>query len=276
MAMKFNHYLVAALPKLTWDSELPGTLAQFLEDNWPQLESLMDPLKDILLQNDLYNIELVLRTQVPRAGGRMPEAPRPIEIYKPNYLEVDEIVAFLKEPFLNMPAPNFPEFIVDYFLQYKTPQERHDHMEDLYIGYFSYLQNCKSRFIRYYGRIATIIRTVLAAQRILRQGLKLEDHIKGDPYFVQVILENRASTDLGLKSIFPEVVDIINLFNKEPIELEHDLDRIRFKLMEEVGQESPFGDHIILSYIIGFQVRDIWNSLNRERGRQILDHIVHG
>lgn len=274
--MRFNHYLVGALPKLTWDSELPSTLEKFLDDHWFLLESLYDPLKDILLQNDLYNIELVLRSQIPRSKAGPDQGPQPIEIYKPNYLEVEDIVLFLQEPFQNMPDPNFPEFIVDYFLQHRTPQDRVDHLEDLFIGYFVYLQNCKSGFVRYYGRIATVIRTVLAAQRILQLGLNLEEHLKGDPYIVQTILENRSSSDLGLKSIFPEVVDIINLFNKEPVELEHDLDRIRFKLMEEVGRETPFGDHILLSYIIGFQVRDIWNSLNEQRGDRVLDHIVQG
>ncbi len=274
--MNFNHYLVGALPKLTWDSQLPSTLEKFLDDNWYQLESLYDPLKDILLQNDLYNIELVLHSQLPKSAAGIPTEPKPIEIYKPNYLEVDDIVKFLQDPFHNLPDDNFPEFILDYFLQYRTPQERVDHLEDLFISYFVYLQNCERRFIRYYGRIATVIRTVLAAQRILQLGLNLEEHLKGDPYIVQTILENRASSDLGLKSIFPEIVDIINLFTHEPVELEHELDRIRFKLMEEVGQESPFGDHIILSYIIGFQVRDIWNTLNKERGDLMLAHIMKG
>jgi hypothetical protein len=274
--MNFIHYLVGALPKLTWDSPLPSTLEKFLDDNWPQFESLMDPLKDILLQNDIYNIELVLRSQLPKSTAGPAEEPRPIEIYKPNYLEIEDIVLFLQEPFQNLPDPNFPEFILDYFLQYKTPQERVDHIEDLFISYFLYLQNCNSRFLRYYGRIATVIRTVLAAQRILQLGMNLEEHLKGDPYIVQTILENRSSSDLGLKSIFPEIIDIINLFTMEPVDLERDLDRIRFKLMEEVGQEAPFGDHILLSYIIGFQVRDIWNSLDKERGALILDHIAKG
>lgn len=274
--MNFNHYLVGALPKLTWDSPLPSTLEKFLDDNWYQLESLMDPLKDILLQNDLYNIEMVLRSQLPKSKAAPAMEPKPIEIYKPNYLEVEDIVKFLQDPFHNLPDDNFPEFILDYFLKYRTPQERVDHLEDLFIDYFVYLQTRERRFIRYYGRIATVIRTVLAAQRILQLGLNLEEHLKGDPYIVQTILENRASSDLGLKSIFPEIVDIINLFTFEPVELEHELDRIRFKLMEEVGRESPFGDHIILSYIIGFQVRDIWNTLNKERGDLMLAHVMKG
>ncbi len=274
--MNFNHYLVGALPKLTWDSDLPGTLEKFLDDNWPQLESLMDPLKDLLLQNDIYNIEMVLRSKLPKLQVVADMEPEKPELYSPRYIEWDEIEKFLEDPFANSPDENFPEFMMDYFLNIRDNAERYRNIENLYIAYFGYLQSRESGFLRYYGRVATTIRTVLAAERIRRQGLPLEEHLKGDWSTVQLILENRSSSDLGLKSVFPEIADIIQLFHKSPIDLEHDLDRIRFKLMEEVGQETPFGDHVILSYIIGFQVRDIWNTLNKERGSKILDMIVNG
>ena len=66
------------------------------------------------------------------------------------------------------------------------------------------------------------------------------------------------------------------LLDKEPRELEHDLDRIRFELMKQVGQETPFADHIIYAYIIGLQVRNRWNTLDKAKGELILDNIITG
>ena len=110
----------------------------------------------------------------------------------------------------------------------------------------------------------------------MRRGLDLETHLKGDSFIVNTILENRNSSDLGLKHIFPEVSEVIALFDRarDPLEAERDLDRIRFELMEQVGRESPFADHIIYSYIIGFQVRNRWNTLDDDKGNKVLENIM--
>lgn len=277
--MKYNYYTIASFPTLTWDSELPCTISEFIEEYWVQLEPLMDGISDILLLNDVKNLELIVKSRIEedekfkgnKEGGE-------IDYYRARVVEPEELIAFLEEPFINRPDENYPEFMIEYFLKYKTDEERLHHIEELYIDYFRYLQTRENGFIRYYGRIATTIRTVLSAMRIIKRGLDLDKYLKGDPFIVQTILENRNNADLGLKTIFPEVADVIALFDRDrdPIEVEKDLDRIRFELMEEVGRETPFADHIIYSYIIGFQVRNRWNSLNDERGKKVLENIIEG
>ncbi|MGI6393375.1 MAG: DUF2764 family protein [bacterium] len=275
--MKYNHYTIASLPKLTWDSELPGTISEFIKDYWVQLEPLKDGIGDILLLNDIKNIELILKSKIEKEDkfrGNKDEGA--VDFYLARMVEPEEFEPFLENPFVNKPRETYPEFMVDYFVKHKTDEERHSNIEDLYIDYFRYLQTRENAFLRYYGRTATAIRTVVSAMRIMKRGLDLDKNLKGDPYMVQTILENRNNADLGLKNILPEVTDIIALFDRErdPVEVERDIDRIRFQIMEQVGMESPFGDHIIYSYIIGFQVRDRWNSLNNEKGLKILDNII--
>ncbi len=277
--MKFNYYTIGALPKLTWDSELPCTISEFIEEYRVQLEPLMDGVSDILLLNDVKNLELILKARIEKDEKfRGNKDDGKIDYYKARVVEPEELESFLEEPFINRPDENYPEFMIEYFLKYKTDEERIHHIEELYIDYFRYMQTRKNGFLRYYGRIATTIRTVLSAMRIMRRGLDLDKNLKGDPFIVQTILENRNNADLGLKNYFPEVAEVIALFDRDrdPIEVEKDLDRIRFELMEEVGRETPFADHIIYSYIIGFQVRNRWNSLNDEKGLQILENIIEG
>lgn len=277
--MKYNYYTIASLPRITWDSELPYTIAEFLKEYWVQLEPLMDGISDILLLNDVKNLELIVKSRVEKdekfKGNREDGE---IEYYTARIDEPEELIAFLEDPFVNRPDENYPEFMTDYFLKHKTNEERQRNIEELYVNYFRYMQTRENGFLRYYGRISTTIRTVLSAMRIMRRGLDLDKHLKGDPFIVQTILENRNNADLGLKMIFPEVAEVIALFDRDrdPIEVERDLDRIRFKLMEEVGKESPFGDHIIYSYIIGFQVKNRWMSLNDEKGKQILENVIEG
>ncbi len=277
--MKFNYYTIGALPKLTWDSELPCTISEFIEEYRVQLEPLMDGVSDILLLNDVKNLELILKARIEKDEKfRGNKDDGKVDYYKSRVVEPEELEAFLEDPFINKPDENYPEFMVEYFLKHKTDEERFHHIEELYIDYFKYMQTRENGFLRYYGRIATTIRTVLSAMRIMRRGLDLDKHLKGDPFVVKTILENRNNADLGLKNHFPEVAEVIALFDRDrdPIEVERDLDRIRFDLMEEVGRETPFADHIIYSYIIGFQVRNRWNSLNDEKGHEILENIIEG
>ena len=60
----FNHYTIAALPDMKWDSELPGTVFDFLEEFKVQLEPLRDGISDILLLNDVKNLELILKSRL--------------------------------------------------------------------------------------------------------------------------------------------------------------------------------------------------------------------
>ena len=277
--MKFNHYTIASFPTLTWESELPCTLSEFIEEYYVQLEPLMDGISDILLLNDVKNLELILKQRVEadeNLKGNLEKGK--IDFYRARVVEPEELEEFMEEPFINRPDDNYPEFMLDYFMEYKSDEERFRHIEELYINYFRYLQTRKNGFVRYYGRIATTIRTVITAMRIMKSGMDLEKNLRGDPFIVQTILENRNNADLGLKSILPEVPEIIALFDKErdPIEVEKDLDRIRFTLMEEVGKETPFADHIIYSYLIGFMLRNRWNSLDNARGEKILNNTVEG
>jgi hypothetical protein len=275
----FNYYTIGALPELSWDSELPGTVFDFLEEFKVQLEPLKDGISDILLLNDVKNIELILKSRLDipeKFIGNKDDGE--IDFFKARVVEPEELELFLVDPFVNRPDDNYPEFMIDYFLNYKSDVDRHANIQELYINYFNYMQTRKNGFLRYYGRIASTIRTIMVAKRAMRRGLDLETHLKGDPFIVNTILENKNSSDLGLKYIFPEVSEVIALFDraKDPLEAEHDLDRIRFELMSQVGRESPFANHIIYSYIIGFQVRNRWNTLDDGRGKAILENIIEG
>ena len=120
--------------------------------------------------------------------------------------------------------------------------------------------------------------TVISAIRMMKSGADLDKNLKGDGDAVKIILENRNNADLGLKGYFPEVVDVVALFDKSktPDEVEKELDKIRFALLEEVGQEKPFADHIIYGYIIGFQLKDRWMTQSDEAGMEILENIIKG
>ena len=269
--MKFNHYTIAALPPMTWDSDLPCTLAELLEEFDMQLEPLKEGIRAILLLDDIRNMELIIRAKL----GKNEE--KETGFFRAGITKPEELELFVEDPRRNAPD-SYPEFIEDFFETWKTNEERNAKIEELYTGYYTWMKENKNSFLARYGANMMTVYTVVSAFRMLKNSTDLDKNPKGDPDAVKLILENRNNADLGLKGYFPEVAEIAALFDKEktPDEVERELDRIRFNLLEEVGQEKPFADHIIYGYIIGFQMKDRWMTQSDEAGMQILENIING
>jgi len=273
--MKFNHYTIAALPHLSWDSDLPCTLAELLEEFDMQLEPLREGICSILLLDDLRNMELLIKSKA-GAGGNTADGKT--DFYRAGITKPEELELFVDDPKHNTPDFVYPEFVEDFFETWKTNEERASHIEELYTGYYAWMESSKNAFLARYGTNMMIMSTIISAVRMMKSGSDLDKNLKGDADAVKMILENRNNADLGLKGYFPEVAEIVALFDKSktPLEVERELDRIRFALLDEVGQEKPFADHIIYGYIIGFQLKDRWTTQNDEAGMQILENIIKG
>lgn len=273
--MKFNHYTIAALTHLSWDSDLPCTLAELLEEFDMQLEPLREGICSILLLDDLRNMELLIKS---RAGAGGNTADGKTDFYRAGITKPEELELFVDDPKHNTPDFVYPEFVEDFFETWKTNEERASHIEELYTGYYAWMESSKNAFLARYGTNMMIMSTIISALRMMKSGSDLDKNLKGDPDAVKMILENRNNADLGLKGYFPEVAEIVTLFDKSktPLEVERELDRIRFALLDEVGHDKPFADHIIYGYIIGFQLKDRWTTQNDEAGMQILENIIKG
>lgn len=269
--MKFNHYTIAALPQLTWDGDLPCTLAELLEEFDMQLEPLREGIRSILLLDDIRNIELIIKSRLAAEEGKV------IDFFRAGLTKPEEIELFIEDPRRNAPD-YYPEFIEDFFEDRKSNEERYANFEELYISYYSWIAESKNGFLARYGENMLTLCTVISAVRMMKNGADLDKKLKGDADAVKIILENRNNADLGLKGYFPEVVDVVALFDKSktPYEVERELDKVRFDLLDEVGQEKPFADHIIYGYIIGFQLKDRWMTQSDEAGIEILENIIKG
>ena len=230
--MKFNHYTIAALPHLSWDSDLPCTLAELLEEFDMQLEPLREGICSILLLDDLRNMELLIKS---RAGAGGNTADGKTDFYRAGITKPEELELFVDDPKHNTPDFVYPEFVEDFFETWKTNEERASHIEELYTGYYAWMESSKNAFLARYGTNMMIMSTIISALRMMKSGSDLDKNLKGDADAVKMILENRNNADLGLKGYFPEVAEIVALFDKSktPLEVERELDRIRFALLDD-------------------------------------------
>ena len=58
--------------------------------------------------------------------------------------------------------------------------------------------------------------------------------------------------------------------------MEKTMDRVRMESMENIGRETPFGDHVIYAHIIKFMIVDRWNTLDEQIGKDMLKDIIEG
>lgn len=275
--MRFNHFTIAALPELNWTTEPMLSLTALLEDFQYPLEPLTREINDLFLLNDIRNLEILVRSQLnleEKYRGNREDGT--IDYFEPQRIAPRELENLLQDPAENHPYEPFPEFITEYLLIYLTPEDRFSHIEELYIGYMRYLQQSSNAFIRYYGRIASAMRSVSMYSRLMRKGLDPEKHLRGEPEIVETILAHRGIPDLGLREVFPEVFELISFFEKErhPMEFEEEITRLRFRLMEETGKEAPFGDHVILAYLMAYQIRKDWLALDKIYGLKVVNNIL--
>lgn len=272
--MKQNQFIIASKPELSWEAPLPSSLDEFIQDNYEALLAHRTVLRRIFLRNDIKNIELVLKSkQANWYSGEKAAVAR--NCFLPSNITRDEINEFLSDPYRQRPK-YIPVFIRDYLEEHEDIESRVANMDSLFLRYIYYLMNDEIPFFRYYGRMYGTFRTALAAFRIRSEGGNLEQELTGLPDVKDEILRNRNLPDFGLMYILPVVNDMHSLFesDRDEVSRQQELDRIFIKLFQDVGQESPFGDHVIYSYILEFLFRDRWNSMSAEKGSEILESII--
>ncbi len=265
--MTLNNYIIGSLPELTYNNQIVWDINEFLEEYSNVLIPFEYEISLILLLNEIRNIELILKSQVEKTELDSQH------FFVPNILKRSEVEQFLERPFICQPD-EYPVFMLEFFEEYAETKERYERIDELYIRYYLYLESHEIPFFRFFGRVSATLKTVVSALRLINSKKPLEGNLKGDSNIVSVIMEHRTTADLGLKIIFPEVADIIALFDKQTIDREKEVDRIHFALLEEVGQESPFADHVIFAYIIGLLIRDRWNKTSQQAGVEFLDRII--
>ena len=137
--MSYNNFVVGWLPDISWDSEQPETMADFLEVNSNIFEPYSDGIAKILLHNEIMNIELLLAERNKYKTDN--------SYFSPSIMSRSELERFIENPTIFHPD-NYPQFMIDFFDDYKEDDLRYRNIENLYVRYFFFLQSDSIPFFR--------------------------------------------------------------------------------------------------------------------------------
>ncbi len=266
--MRFNEFAITSFPELVIDRELPWDANGFLLAYEEALEPYKEEFELIILLNDIKNIDILISK---RAGFTTSTLP----FFSPSLISENELTLFLENPILNSPK-EYPQFITDFFWEFKEEQQRYKNIDKLYIDYFEYLKTIDSTFFVEWGGFESMIRTLFSAVRVSKSGGDFESLIKGDSEVVKKISEQRNSSDFGLKNIWPEVLNIISVLDRDPLETDREIDKIRIKFAKEIEERDPFHKNVILGYFVGVLIKERWAKMSEKVALDILNNILEG
>lgn len=272
-SVKHHYYLIASLPDLRWEGEVPFPITAFLEENETALSPLMDNVNDIILLNDLRNMHGYIRVHcadyISGSSKRSREALNS-EFNEPSLFDEEAMRELLVEP------DELPEFIVSFLVENKECADRYTNFDSLYASYYDHLGEKDSDFFKEYSLFESSLRKIMAAFRARSQGLDMETSVPGSDEITDTILVNRTASDLGLKNIFPYIGEIVETFKEDTLNREKKLDKIRFFFLENFTGEDPFKEDCVYAYIFQLLLLERWQMLNREKGKKIVSNIVTG
>ncbi len=266
------YYLVSSFPEIDWDSDIPFTAAGFLAENGSALAPFQENINDIILVNDLYNLESFLKGRIAEyiTGASRSKDAMEAAFRRPCLLDKESMLELVESP------EDSPDFIIDYLEEFQDPGDRHRNIESLFIAYFEYLKGSKSLFLRDYADFEKKYRTIIAALRMRRLGIELDEKLPGDDELKKTILANLTVPDFGVKTFFPEIEYLLELFEKDTFTRGKGIDKVRYDYLNQISFENPFVEDTIYAYLLRLMVLERWQKLDEERGKEIILSIVTG
>lgn len=118
------------------------------------------------------------------------------------------------------------------------------------------------------------LRDLLAALNCRKTGRSIESAVIGTDFFAEHLIKS-TSADFGLGKDYMWVEQLVLAFDREvPIELEREIDLLRWKMSDELAPFSYFGVEAVYAFMVKLLITERWFRLIPERGAEIFNTLV--
>lgn len=176
-----------------------------------------------------------------------------------------------------------PSYLADVVAAYADPEgEEAERMDmtrpferNLYESYYRACAASKCRFLREWSDFDRTLRNVCAAYSARRSGVAPETVVVGHDDITDSLLRSSAS-DFGLKGELEYLDDVVAAVSDERnlLEKERKIDRIRWRMSDELAISNYFDMAAILSYLVKVNLVERWFSLDEATGRRLYDKLL--
>lgn len=146
---------------------------------------------------------------------------------------------------------------------------------NLYESYYRACAASKCRFLREWSDFDRTLRNVCAAYSARRSGVAPETVVVGHDDITDSLSRSSAS-DFGLKGELEYLDDVVAAVSDERnlLEKERKIDRIRWRMSDELAISNYFDMAAILSYLVKVNLVERWFSLDEATGRRLYDKLL--
>lgn len=176
-----------------------------------------------------------------------------------------------------------PSYLADVVAAYADPEgEEAERMDmtrpferNLYESYYRACAASKCRFLREWSDFDRTLRNVCAAYSARRSGVAPETVVVGHDDITDSLSRSSAS-DFGLKGELEYLDDVVAAVSDERnlLEKERKIDRIRWRMSDELAISNYFDMAAILSYLVKVNLAERWFSLDEATGRRLYDKLL--
>lgn len=176
-----------------------------------------------------------------------------------------------------------PSYLADVVAAYADPEgEEAERMDmtrpferNLYESYYRACAASKCRFLREWSDFDRTLRNVCAAYSARRSGVAPETVVVGHDDITDSLSRSSAS-DFGLKGELEYLDDVVAAVSDERnlLEKERKIDRIRWRMSDELAISNYFDMAAILSYLVKVNLVERWFSLDEATGRRLYDKLL--
>ncbi len=176
-----------------------------------------------------------------------------------------------------------PSYLADVVAAYAdTEGEEAERMDmtrpferNLYESYYRACAASKCRFLREWSDFDRTLRNVCAAYSARRSGVAPETVVVGHDDITDSLSRSSAS-DFGLKGELEYLDDVVAAVSDERnlLEKERKIDRIRWRMSDELAISNYFDMAAILSYLVKVNLVERWFSLDEATGRRLYDKLL--
>jgi hypothetical protein len=254
------YYLIPSLVDIFLDMNKNFTPMKdfFLFCSEEMHENDFEDLKKLFLFNDIRNVINYQKADF---------------IYQqPSYYSQDEFNENLKD------TDSFLPFIAEYFFN-KSREKRTSpelmEIDELVWLLYQYLDDINDTFLVDYYLFELDLQNITTALSLRKNSLPYLQKIIpfGENY--QSILKSN-SPDLGLSGKIDYLDNLIDLYKGDDlVQIEKEIENIRWKWLDEKVETDFFSKNFIYSYAVKLESVTRWFELDEENGRQMLDKLIN-